>query len=201
MLSDALTPSHPPLAPPSRSHLAAQTCAQAWKLGPALAMGCTIVMKLSEKTPLSGLMMCPTPQSNSARGGSHPSHSDGTRAPRQPTALPCPAPSHPAVRVHQLCACASDLRPPHARGRAHLIREAGFPPGVVNIINGYGNPTGDLIARHMGIKKVAFTGSSAVGHKIVVAAGESNLKRVPPPPLPVPPTFLPRTAPSLILPM
>merc|ERR1719235_282515 len=90
---------------------------QAWKLGPALAMGCTCVMKLSEKTPLSGMMMC------------------------------------------------------------HLIKEAGFPPGVVNVINGPG-ATGDMIARHMDISKVAFTGSSAVGHKIIVAAGESNMKKV-----------------------
>jgi len=90
---------------------------QAWKLGPALAMGCTVVMKLSEKTPLTGMMMC------------------------------------------------------------HLIREAGFPPGVVNVLNGPGT-TGDVIARHPKIVKVAFTGSSAVGQKIAVAAGETNLKRV-----------------------
>merc|ERR1712170_233760 len=91
---------------------------QAWKLAPALAMGCTVVMKLSEKTPLSGLMMC------------------------------------------------------------QLIKEAGFPPGVVNILNGPGQTTGEFIARHMGIAKVAFTGSTGVGKKIVVAAGETNLKRV-----------------------
>lgn len=90
---------------------------QAWKLGPALAMGCTVVMKLSEKTPLSGMMMM------------------------------------------------------------HLIKEAGFPPGVVNMLNGPGS-TGDLIARHMGIVKVAFTGSTAVGKKITIAAAQSNLKKV-----------------------
>jgi len=90
---------------------------QAWKLGPALAMGCTVVMKLSEKTPLSGLLI------------------------------------------------------------ADLIKEAGFPPGVVNIVNGFGPTTGDAIARHPGIAKIAFTGSSAVGHRIVRAAGETNLKK------------------------
>lgn len=90
---------------------------QAWKLGPALAMGCTCVMKLSEKTPLSGLMMC------------------------------------------------------------HLIREAGFPPGVVNMLNGPG-ATGEIIARHMDIKKIAFTGSTGVGKRIVIASGETNLKKV-----------------------
>jgi len=90
---------------------------QAWKLAPALAMGCTVVMKLSEKTPLSGMMMM------------------------------------------------------------HLIKEAGFPPGVVNMLNGPGT-VGDILARHMDISKIAFTGSSAVGHKIVIASGESNLKKV-----------------------
>jgi len=90
---------------------------QAWKLAPALAMGCTIVMKLSEKTPLSGLMMC------------------------------------------------------------SLIKEAGFPPGVVNIINGPG-ATGEFIARHMDVDKVAFTGSTNIGKRITVCAGESNLKKV-----------------------
>jgi len=90
---------------------------QAWKLGPALAMGCTVVMKLSEKTPLSGLLMC------------------------------------------------------------QLIREAGYPPGVVNILNGPGI-VGEFIVRHMSVKKVAFTGSTAVGHKIVKMAAESNLKKV-----------------------
>ena len=89
----------------------------AWKLAPALAMGNTVVMKLSEKTPLSGLKFC------------------------------------------------------------ELVKEAGFPPGVVNVINGPG-AVGDMMARHPDIDKVAFTGSSAVGHKIVVAAGESNLKKV-----------------------
>jgi aldehyde dehydrogenase (NAD+) len=91
---------------------------QAWKLGPALAMGCTVVMKLSEKTPLSGLMFC------------------------------------------------------------QLIREAGFPPGVVNVVNGFGEPTGSAIARHMKISKVAFTGSSGVGHKVAEMAAQSNLKKV-----------------------
>jgi aldehyde dehydrogenase (NAD+) len=90
----------------------------AWKLGPALAMGCTVVLKLSEKTPLSGLML------------------------------------------------------------AELIKEAGFPAGVVNILNGHGPTTGDLIARHPDLSKIAFTGSSAVGHKIVQASGQTNLKRV-----------------------
>merc|ERR1740127_206246 len=82
---------------------------QAWKLAPALAMGCTVVMKLSEKTPLAGLLM------------------------------------------------------------ADLIKQAGFPAGVVNVVNGYGATTGNAIARHPGISKISFTGSSLTGPKIVCA--------------------------------
>ncbi|XP_075067013.1 aldehyde dehydrogenase X, mitochondrial [Mixophyes fleayi] len=61
---------------------------------------------------------------------------------------------------------------------ASLIREAGFPPGVVNILTGYGPTAGAAIARHMNVDKVAFTGSTNVGHLIQQEAGESNLKRV-----------------------
>lgn len=91
---------------------------QAWKIAPAVAVGCTVVMKLSEKTPLSGLLIC------------------------------------------------------------DLIKEAGFPPGVVNVVNGFGPTTGNAIARHPDIRKITFTGSSFVGHKIVEAAGNTNLKKV-----------------------
>ena len=59
-----------------------------------------------------------------------------------------------------------------------LLIEVGFPPGVVNIIPGYGSNTGLAIARHMDIDKVAFTGSTEVGHLIMEAAAKSNLKRV-----------------------
>uniref|UniRef100_A0A6Q2XJK2 aldehyde dehydrogenase (NAD(+)) n=1 Tax=Esox lucius TaxID=8010 RepID=A0A6Q2XJK2_ESOLU len=61
---------------------------------------------------------------------------------------------------------------------AHLIKEAGFPPGVVNVLPGYGPTAGSAIAHHMDIDKIAFTGSTAVGKLIQQAAGESNLKRV-----------------------
>src|SRR5712672_1572449 len=91
---------------------------QAWKLGPALAAGCTVVLKPAEQTPLT------------------------------------------ALRVGE------------------LINEAGFPPGVVNILPGYGPTAGAAIARHMDIDKVAFTGSTEVGHLIMEAAAKSNLKRV-----------------------
>ena len=91
---------------------------QAWKLGPALATGNTVVMKTAEQTPLS------------------------------------------ALRVGE------------------LIIEAGFPPGVVNILSGYGPTAGAAIARHMDVDKLAFTGSTEVGHLVMEAAAKSNLKRV-----------------------
>jgi aldehyde dehydrogenase (NAD+) len=88
------------------------------KLGPALSMGNTVVLKPAEQTPLTALRL------------------------------------------------------------GELIIEAGFPPGVVNILPGYGPTAGAAIANHMDIDKVAFTGSSEVGHLIMEAAGRSNLKRV-----------------------
>jgi aldehyde dehydrogenase (NAD+) len=91
---------------------------QAWKLAPALACGCTVVMKPAEQTPLT------------------------------------------ALRVGE------------------LIVEAGFPEGVVNLLPGYGPTAGQAIARHMDIDKVAFTGSTEVGHLIMEAAAQTNLKRV-----------------------
>uniref|UniRef100_A0A8C1TFF9 Aldehyde dehydrogenase 1 family, member A3 n=1 Tax=Cyprinus carpio TaxID=7962 RepID=A0A8C1TFF9_CYPCA len=59
-----------------------------------------------------------------------------------------------------------------------LIKEAGFPPGVVNIVPGFGPTAGAAIASHMNIDKVAFTGSTEVGQLIKAAAAKSNLKRV-----------------------
>ena len=84
----------------------------AWKLGPALACGNTIVMKPAEQTPLSILYL------------------------------------------------------------ATLIKEAGFPPGVVNIINGIGRVAGPALVTHPSVDKVAFTGSTATGKEIMkMAAG------------------------------
>merc|ERR1712055_525877 len=60
---------------------------------------------------------------------------------------------------------------------AHLVKEAGFPPGVVNVIPGYGPTAGAAISEHMDVDKVAFTGSTEVGALILQAAGKSNLKR------------------------
>lgn len=61
---------------------------------------------------------------------------------------------------------------------AKLIKEAGFPKGVVNIVSGFGKIAGDAIATHKKIKKVAFTGSTATGRHIMRAAANSNLKKV-----------------------
>ena len=61
---------------------------------------------------------------------------------------------------------------------AEILAEAGFPEGVVNILTGPGQPTGEAISSHPGIDKVAFTGSTEVGRKVMQAAARSNLKRV-----------------------
>lgn len=89
----------------------------AWKIGPAVACGNTVVIKTAEATPLSALVA------------------------------------------------------------AELIVQAGFPPGVINIITGYGNIAGSGLSRHIGVDKVAFTGSTAVGRQILKDAASSKLKR------------------------
>jgi phenylacetaldehyde dehydrogenase len=89
----------------------------AWKVGPALATGCTIVLKPAEQTPLSALRL------------------------------------------------------------GELALEAGIPPGVLNVITGYGD-AGAALAEHEDVDKVAFTGSTEVGKLIAQAAGRTNLKHV-----------------------
>ncbi|KAL8197482.1 UNVERIFIED_CONTAM: Aldehyde dehydrogenase 1 member A3 [Gekko kuhli] len=59
-----------------------------------------------------------------------------------------------------------------------LVKEAGFPPGVVNIVPGYGPTAGAAISNHPDVDKIAFTGSTEVGKLIKEAASRSNLKRV-----------------------
>ncbi|HEX4467167.1 MAG TPA: aldehyde dehydrogenase family protein [Solirubrobacteraceae bacterium] len=89
----------------------------AWKVGPALATGCTVVLKPAEQTPLSALRL------------------------------------------------------------GELALEAGIPPGVLNVVTGYGD-AGAALAEHPDVDKVAFTGSTEVGKLIAQAAGRTNLKRV-----------------------
>jgi aldehyde dehydrogenase (NAD+) len=88
----------------------------AWKWGPALACGNTVVMKPAEQTPLTALRVC------------------------------------------------------------ELAREAGFPPGVINVVNGYGETTGAAMVVHPDIDKIAFTGHVDTA-KIIQKAAADTLKR------------------------
>ena len=72
----------------------------------------------------------------------------------------------------------SEITPLTAIRACEIIKEAGIPAGVVNIVTGYGSTVGDAISRHPRIDKVSFTGSLLTGKKIMQAAGASNLKRV-----------------------
>src|ERR1700761_5004112 len=88
-----------------------------WKIGPAIATGCTVVLKPAEEAPLTSLRI------------------------------------------------------------AELAMEAGIPPGVVNVVPGYGETAGAALASHHDVDKVAFTGSHFTGQSIVKASA-GNLKRV-----------------------
>jgi len=88
-----------------------------WKIAPALAAGNSVVLKPSEKSPLTALRM------------------------------------------------------------GDLALEAGIPPGVFNVVTGYGPEAGSPLALHMDVDCIAFTGSTRVGKQIHVMAGQSNLKR------------------------
>jgi len=89
----------------------------AWKLGPALTTGCTVVLKPAEQTPLSALRL------------------------------------------------------------GELALEAGLPPGVLNIVTGFGETAGAALAAHPDVDKIAFTGSTEVG-RLIVQAAAGNLKKV-----------------------
>jgi aldehyde dehydrogenase (NAD+) len=85
----------------------------------------------------------------------------------------------PALATGNTCVLKpAEQTPLSALRIGELILEAGFPEGVVNILPGFGETAGAAIANHMDIDKVAFTGSTEVGHLIMQAAGKSNLKRV-----------------------
>jgi hypothetical protein len=90
----------------------------AWKLGPALATGNSVVMKPSEKSPLTALRL------------------------------------------------------------AEIAVEAGLPPGVFNVVPGYGHEAGEALALHMDVDAIGFTGSTRTGRRMLDYAGRSNLKRV-----------------------
>jgi acyl-CoA reductase-like NAD-dependent aldehyde dehydrogenase len=71
----------------------------------------------------------------------------------------------------------AELTPLSSLKVAELMREVGFPPGVVNILPGYGNVAGQYLAEHPQVQKIAFTGSTVTGRRIVQASA-GNLKRV-----------------------
>lgn len=71
----------------------------------------------------------------------------------------------------------AELTPLSSLRVAELMAEVGFPPGVVNIVPGFGPRAGAHLAEHRGVDKIAFTGSTAVGRRIVEASA-GNLKRV-----------------------
>ena len=59
-----------------------------------------------------------------------------------------------------------------------LALEAGVPPGLLNVVPGFGETAGKALALHMDVDMIAFTGSGAVGRLLMRYSGESNLKRV-----------------------
>jgi aldehyde dehydrogenase (NAD+) len=71
----------------------------------------------------------------------------------------------------------AELTPLSTLRVAELAREVGFPPGVINVVPGYGHVAGQHLAEHRGVDKISFTGSTATGRKVVQASA-GNLKRV-----------------------
>ncbi len=71
----------------------------------------------------------------------------------------------------------AELTPFGALLLGRLVLEAGIPPGVVNIVTGYGDPAGKALVEHPDVDKIAFTGSTATG-KWIVQAAAATLKRV-----------------------
>ena len=131
---------------------------QAWKLGPALATGNTVVMKLAEQTPLTGTL--------------HYNFITRHWIPEIYIILNLTC-FYAWITCPQELHCATDA----GLFVAELVRQAGFPPGVVNMVPGFGPTAGAAIANHPDIDKVAFTGSTEVG-KIIQQAAAGNLKRV-----------------------
>ncbi len=78
------------------------------------------------------------------------------------------------------CTCVvkpSEMTPSTTAMLAEMLVEAGLPPGVCNIVLGYGNPVGSLMSAHKDVDMVTFTGSTAVGKLITKSAGDT-LKKV-----------------------
>ena len=72
----------------------------------------------------------------------------------------------------------SEVTPLTALKFAELVKEAGFPDGVFNVVPGYGATAGQALAEHPLVGKVSFTGSTFTGRKVMETAARTNLKRV-----------------------
>lgn len=66
----------------------------------------------------------------------------------------------------------SEVTPASLLELAKLIEKAGFPPGVVNVVTGFGHSAGEALAKHPDVRKIAFTGSSATGKLIIKNSAE-----------------------------
>lgn len=87
--------------------------------------------------------------------------------------------SAPALIAGNTVVLKTSEKAPLASARvAELVNEAGFPPGVFNIIHGHGMPSGAVLSSHMDVRVLSFTGSGRTGRLIQVAAAQSNLKKV-----------------------
>ncbi|KAI5460410.1 aldehyde dehydrogenase domain-containing protein [Mariannaea sp. PMI_226] len=71
-----------------------------------------------------------------------------------------------------------EMCPLYAQKLGQLIVEAGFPPGVVNILCGIGNVAGQALAEHNDIRKLSFTGSPGVGRSVLATSARTNLKKI-----------------------
>ncbi|KAJ4234727.1 hypothetical protein NW759_001718 [Fusarium solani] len=68
--------------------------------------------------------------------------------------------------------------PLYGQRLAELVVEAGFPPGVINILCGIGSVAGQALAEHREVRKISFTGSAAVGRQLLATSSKTNLKKV-----------------------
>lgn len=85
----------------------------------------------------------------------------------------------PALIAGNTVVLKSSEKAPLAVARvAEMVAEAGFPPGVFNIVTGHGMPSGAAMAEHTDVRVLSFTGSGRTGRKIQEAAARSNLKKV-----------------------
>lgn len=87
--------------------------------------------------------------------------------------------SAPALITGNTVVLKSSEKAPLAVARiSELVQEAGFPPGVFNILSGHGVPSGQILSRHMDVRALSFTGSSRTGKLIQEEAARTNLKKV-----------------------